>query len=120
MAKKKSSSSLTRSVGTRTIEQLAAMGIVFLLAPYVQAQLAPVRDKIYGGPTPNQPTGTVPVPAVADVNAAPTQSTVGGTPGSIINITPPLAPTGDQPAPTTGAPAIAPNAGPLGGLFLGS
>jgi len=148
MAKKKPRS-ITRSIGVRAFEQLAALGIVFFLTPYLQAQLEPLREKVYGplppgtlppGSTllppslsliksqanpaassiPNVQAGTVPVGTVADTNPAPTQTVVGQTPGNILNITPPLAPLGDTPAPTAGAPALAPNAGPLGGLFLGA
>lgn len=136
--------SISKSIGIRAFEQLAAVGIVFFLTPYLQAQLAPLRDKVYGpnppgtppnpgstllppaltlNPTiPNVQAGTVPLPMVSNPTGSPptvTPPVVGDTPSNVLNITQPLAPTGDQPAPA-GGPALAPNGGPLGGLFLGT
>ncbi len=107
-----------QAIGSRTFEQLVTIGIVFLLAPYIQKQLAPLREKLY--PTdPNLGPAVIPVPEVAGTSNS--QTVVGQTPNNtLLNVSSPLAPTGDQPAPAANAPALAPNAGPLGGLFLGN
>lgn len=123
MAKRKESR--TGRIAGRTFEQLVTFGAFFMLVPYIQAKLTPIRAKVYGG-DPNIPNGTAPIAAIANPESAAVGETgpvsvAGPGAGTAFNLqtNPPKAPTGDTPAPA-GGPDWGAVAGPLGGIFLGS